>query len=92
MFKNPTTIALLSIIIHSHKILLKLLLLLLLPQPVPHHTEAPAHHGHQEDTHEAADDVDDGHGGGDTPAGEKVSHATARALSIKFVTAWTHEA
>ena len=48
----------------------------LLPQPVPHHTEAPAGHHQEEETHEAADDVDDGHGGGDTPAGQKVSLIT----------------
>ena len=44
----------------------------LLSQPVPHHTDAPPPHHHQEESHEPADNVDDGHSGGDTPAGENV--------------------
>ena len=48
----------------------------MLPQSVPHHTEAAAGDGRQEESHEPADDVDDGHRVGDTPAGERVSQDT----------------
>ena len=56
-----------------------------LPEPVPHHTEAPGRHHHQEEPHEPADDVDDGHGVGDTPAGEKVSRVVHSGYEINLL-------